>query len=42
MNVHGSDDFPYGEGWLCELEVAEPAAVDALLDADGYRRLTET
>ncbi len=33
---------PYGEGWLCELEVAEPAAVDALLDADGYRRLTET
>ena len=28
---------PYGEGWMFELEPAEPAAVDALLDADGYR-----
>ncbi len=32
---------PYGEGWLCELEVASPEALGALLDADGYRALTE-
>ena len=31
---------PYGDGWLCEIEVAEPDALGALLDADGYRRLT--
>ena len=28
---------PYGEGWMFELEPADPAAVDSLLDADGYR-----
>lgn len=27
---------PYGEGWLYELQPADPSAVDALLDADGY------
>ncbi len=27
---------PYGEGWLFELEPADPSAVDAMLDADGY------
>jgi glycine cleavage system H protein len=27
---------PYGEGWLYELEPADPAAVDALMDADAY------
>jgi len=32
---------PYGQGWICEIEVADPAALDALLDAPGYRRLTE-
>ena len=32
---------PYGEGWLCELEVADASAVDGLLDAQGYRQLTE-
>ena len=30
---------PYGEGWLCVIEVSDPAAVDALLDADGYLKL---
>lgn len=28
---------PYGEGWMFELEPADPTAVDGLLDADGYR-----
>ncbi|GAB3597781.1 glycine cleavage system protein GcvH [Angustibacter peucedani] len=28
---------PYGEGWMFELRPADAAAVDALLDADGYR-----
>lgn len=32
---------PYGDGWLCELEVAGPDAVADLLDAPGYRQLTE-
>jgi glycine cleavage system H protein len=32
---------PYGDGWLCVIEVDDPAAVNALLDADGYRALTE-
>jgi glycine cleavage system H protein len=33
---------PYGDGWLCELEVAAPDALGELLDAEGYRRLTES
>ncbi|MGD0882813.1 MAG: glycine cleavage system protein GcvH [Acidimicrobiales bacterium] len=32
---------PYGEGWICEITPADPAAVDALLDPTGYRQLTE-
>jgi glycine cleavage system H protein len=32
---------PYGEGWLCELEVEGADVLQALLDADGYRALTE-
>jgi glycine cleavage system H protein len=32
---------PYGEGWFCELEIDDPAAVEALLDAEAYRQLTE-
>ncbi len=27
---------PYGEGWLVEIRVSDPAALDALLDAEGY------
>ena len=33
---------PYGEGWILEVELTDPAEVDALLDADGYRALVET
>jgi glycine cleavage system H protein len=32
---------PYGEGWLVEIEPATASAVDELLDAEAYRRLTE-
>ena len=32
---------PYGEGWLVEISPADPAGVDDLLDAAGYRELTE-
>lgn len=31
---------PYGEGWLVEIEPADPAAVDGLLTAGAYRDLT--
>ncbi len=30
---------PYGVGWLVEIEAADPAHVDGLLDADGYTEL---
>jgi glycine cleavage system H protein len=32
---------PYGDGWICTIEVADPAAVEGLLDAESYRRLIE-
>lgn len=31
---------PYGEGWLVEIEPADPSAVDGLLTASAYRDLT--
>jgi glycine cleavage system H protein len=30
---------PYGNGWLCEIEMSDPTEVDALLDAAGYQAL---
>lgn len=30
---------PYGSGWLFKIEVANPAELDALLDADAYKGL---
>ena len=33
------NDDPYGEGWICVIEIDDPAAIDGLLDADGYRKL---
>lgn len=32
---------PYGAGWIFELELADAAEVDALMDAAAYRRLVE-
>jgi glycine cleavage system H protein len=31
---------PYGEGWICELEVSDGAVLEALLDPAAYRDLT--
>lgn len=33
---------PYGEGWILEVALADPAELEALLDADGYRAMVET
>jgi glycine cleavage system H protein len=34
------NEDPYGSGWICELELADGAAVDALLDPAAYADLT--
>jgi glycine cleavage system H protein len=33
---------PYGDGWIFEVEIADAAELDALLDAGAYRALTES
>ena len=33
------NDDPYGEGWICIIEVADIAALEGLLDAGAYRAL---
>lgn len=33
---------PYGDGWICELQVADASSLDGLLDAAAYRQLTES
>jgi glycine cleavage system H protein len=35
------NDDPYGEGWLCVIEPADPGSVEGLLDAAAYRKLIE-
>lgn len=35
------NDDPYGDGWICVIEVDDPSAVDGLLDVEAYRRLIE-
>lgn len=32
---------PYEDAWMIKIRVADPAAVDALLDADAYRAFVE-
>jgi len=32
---------PYGEGWICRISFSDPTELDALMDADAYRELTE-
>lgn len=32
---------PYGEGWICVIEVSDPAQVEGLLDAAGYQSLVQ-
>ncbi len=33
------NEDPYGEGWIFKLRIADPAEVEALLDAEAYRKL---
>ena len=33
---------PYGEGWLCEITTSSSSDFDGLLDAAGYRDLTNS
>jgi glycine cleavage system H protein len=33
------NEDPYGDGWICVIEVADAAAVSGLLDAEAYRKL---
>ncbi|MBL8775728.1 MAG: glycine cleavage system protein GcvH [Acidimicrobiales bacterium] len=35
------NEDPYGEGWICVIEPTDAGELDALLDADAYRALTE-
>lgn len=35
------NDDPYGEGWICEIEVDDVAQLDGLLDAAAYTALIE-
>jgi glycine cleavage system H protein len=35
------NDDPYGEGWLIEIDAGDISQLVALLDAEGYRALTE-
>ncbi|HEX9260243.1 MAG TPA: glycine cleavage system protein GcvH [Acidimicrobiales bacterium] len=35
------NDDPYGEGWLCVIELADPSELDGLLDAASYSALIE-
>lgn len=30
---------PYGKGWFCEMEIADPSATSKLLDANGYKHV---
>ncbi len=32
---------PYGAGWICRIEISDPRELDAFMDADAYRALTE-
>ena len=32
---------PYGDGWICRIQMTDPSELDGLMDADAYRTLTE-
>jgi glycine cleavage system H protein len=35
------NEDPYGEGWICVIEVSDPSELDGTLDAEGYRNLVD-
>ena len=39
-NAEVVNQDPYNAGWLARIKVADPAALQALLDAEAYRQLT--
>jgi glycine cleavage system H protein len=32
---------PYGDGWICTIEVSDPAELESLLGPDEYRTVTD-
>jgi glycine cleavage system H protein len=36
------NEEPYGDGWICTIRVSDPSQLDALLDAEAYRKLIES
>jgi glycine cleavage system H protein len=32
---------PYGDGWICRIEMSDPSQLESLMDAEAYRQLTE-
>jgi glycine cleavage system H protein len=36
------NEDPYGEGWLCVIELSHPDGYASLLSADDYRKLIES
>jgi glycine cleavage system H protein len=35
------NEDPYGEGWICVIELSDPSTYSSLLDAPAYRKLIE-
>ena len=35
------NEDPYGSGWICEIELDDANGASGLLDADGYRAITD-
>ena len=35
------NEDPYGDGWLCEIEMSNPDEIGAMMDAAAYTELTE-
>jgi glycine cleavage system H protein len=40
-NPERLNEDPYGEGWICVIELDDAAQLDELVDAEGYRALIE-
>ena len=40
-NPQRVNEDPYGEGWLCIIEVTDPSEHESLMDAAAYRALVE-
>jgi len=40
-NPQALNEDPYGEGWICTIQMTDPGQFDELLDAGAYRSLIE-